>query len=303
MSALADPTQRLTVDGRDVTITSLDRVLYPAVGFTKGQLVDYYRSVAPAMVRHLAGRPVMLGRWPSGVEGRGWGQFDCRGPQWMRTHRLERRGGGQVGLCVIDDAAGLVWAANQGAIEFHPYLARTDAFDEPIAVIFDLDPGSGVGLLECAEVALRLREVLTDIGLQSFAKTSGGDGLHVLVPLNAPHRYSDTKRFARGLAERLAAERPDRVVAVMDRSHRAGRVYVDWVQNDARRQSVAAYSLRAAEAPRVSTPVLWSELEHAVAARDGARLVFTADKVVRRLASIGDPIEPVATLRQRLPER
>ena len=192
-------------DLESVRLTNLDRVLWPATGFTKGDLVDYYTRIGPMLVPHLAHRPLMLGRWPEGIEARGWGQWECRGhPAWMATTTLEMRTG-TVEACVVNDLASLVWVANQGVIELHPYLARADAFDRPLSVVFDLDPGPPAGVRECCLVALRLRVALERRGLQGWPKTSGGEGLHVFVPLNDEFTYPVTKAFAREVAAELAA--------------------------------------------------------------------------------------------------
>lgn len=293
----------IEIDGRRVSVTSLDRVLWPHPRFTKRALLDYYTGVAPVLVPHLAGRPVMLGRWPAGIVGRGWGQFDCRGrPAWMRGFPMELRAGGSVELCVIDEPAALLWAANQGTIELHSYGGRVESFDEPLALVLDLDPGDDVGLLMVAAVALKTRQVLAGVGLESVVKTSGGAGAHVIVPLNSPHSYEATRAFARTLAERLAANDPARVIARMSRAERAGRVFIDWAQNGVRRQTVAPYSLRVADVPRVSTPVTWDEVEGAVRAGDERRLLFAPEQVVARVRARGDLFAPALSLRQRLPE-
>jgi bifunctional non-homologous end joining protein LigD len=202
--------------------------------------------------------------------------------------------------CVVNDAASLVWVANLSTIELHPFLARADRPDEPTAVMFDLDPGSGAGLLGACAAGLRLRALLAEQGLVALAKTSGGSGLHVSVPLNRPHRYAETKAFAREVAARLSAEAPDRVTDNARRSARAGRVLVDWLQNEPRRSTVAPYSLRAADWPVVSTPVTWEEVERAVREERPERLVFTPGEVLRRVEEMGDVFAGVLTVEQRL---
>ncbi len=293
----------LSVDGRTLPVTNLGRVLWPATRFTKDDLLAYYRAVGAAMVRQLAGRPLMLGRFPEGIDRPGWGQWECRGrPEWMSVATLRMKDGREVETCVIDDVASLLWAANQGTLEFHPYLARAASFETPTAVVFDLDPGVPAGILECAAVALALRTVLDAHGLAAFPKSSGGEGLHVFVPLNTPATYEATKAFARATAARLAADAPDLVVDRMAKAARGGRVFIDWGQNDARKQTIAAYSLRTTVQPRASAPLSWEEVERAVVSRDPAVLRHGPAGVVARLESHGDLFSAVAELQQRLPE-
>ncbi|MFN2484660.1 MAG: non-homologous end-joining DNA ligase [Candidatus Limnocylindria bacterium] len=292
----------IQVDGRSVRLTNLDRVLWPATGFTKRDMLDYYLRVGPTLVPHLAGRPLMLGRFPEGVEGRGWGQFECRGrPDWMASVPLRLRTGVVREVCVVNDMPSLMWVVNQGVIELHPFLARADAFERPTSVVFDLDPGPAAGLAECARAALRLRGVLDEAGLRAYVKTSGSSGIHVFVPIDATHSYAETKAFARRIAARLASENPELVIDRMTRSLRAGRVFVDWAQNDERKQTVAPYSLRATARPLVSTPITWDEVGTAAAGSDPAILAFGPSQVTERTRDCGDLFAPVAAGGHRLP--
>jgi bifunctional non-homologous end joining protein LigD len=282
----------------DVVLSSLDRVLWPRAGYTKGDLVSYYDAIAPLLLPHIADRALTLGRFPGGVDVRGFAQTECRGrPSWMPTHKIALRDGRTREYCVVNDRRSLAWVANQSTIELHPFLARVDHHDRPTHVIFDLDPGPRAGILDCARVALRLRAVLADLRLQSFAKTSGSVGIHVLVPLNVPHSYAQTKAFARGIARQLAAEDAS-VTDRVRRSDRADRVLVDWLANEMSRSAVAPYSLRAMDYPTVSTPVRWEELEGASGACD---LWFLAPDVLARARADGDPLAPALTILQRLP--
>jgi bifunctional non-homologous end joining protein LigD len=284
----------LDLGGRRVRLTSPDRPMWPAAGLTKGWLVDYYLAVAEAILPHLAGRPLTLARFPEGTHRRGFLQNECRGaPPWMRTAVLPLRNARERRYCVIDDAASLAWVANLAAVELHPYLLDAADPERPLELVVDLDPGPGAGLADCCRLALRMRELLGEHGLDPRVKTSGRVGLHLLAPV-AGMTFPETRALARELAERVVAEAPDAAVATQKRSERAGRVLVDWQQNDARRSTVAPYSLRAgAAAPRVSTPLAWDEVE--AAARDpgaAARLRFAPADVLRRLELHGDLFAP-----------
>ena len=287
----------LVVAGRRLAVTSLDKLLFPRAGFTKADLIDYYRRIAPVLAPHIAGRPMTLGRFPAGVDGRGFAQTECRGaPDWLHTYELELRGGGRRRYCLLDDAAALVWAANLGTIELHPYPWRVAQPEAPDALLFDLDPGTGAGLKECCQVALIIREELATRGLTCVAKTSGGGGLHLVAPLEPGHTFEQTKRFARTLTEDLARRLPDLITAATERKERAGRVLIDWLQNDARRSTVAPYSLRAADCPLVSTPIGWDEV-----AGDPDGLWFDAQGVLGRVEGRGDLHAPALTPQSRLP--
>jgi bifunctional non-homologous end joining protein LigD len=293
---------KVRVGARTLALTNLDRVLWPSTGTTKAELIDYYARIAPAIVPHLAGRPLMIWRWPEGVHRPGWDQFECRGrPEWMASYRLEMRKGEIATTCVINDAASLVWIANQGTVELHPFLARSDAFQRPSAVVFDLDPCPPAGAVASCRVALLLREILGALSLASFPKMSGRAGMHVYVPLNSDVGYAATKAFARAAARLLAREHPDLIVDRMSRSLRWGKVFIDWSQNDERKQTIAAYSLRATERPFVSAPVTWDEVARAARRSDASALVFSPADVLERWRTLGDPFAPVETLRQSLP--
>ena len=290
------------IEGRRLRLSSPDRVLWPKAGFTKAELLAYYAHVAPALLPHIAGRPLTLGRFPEGVERYGWYQTECRGhPEWLRTLAVAGRTGKGQRYCVLDDLPSLLWAANIGGIELHPFLARADRIDEPTHVVFDLDPGPPAGTLECWEVALRLRRVLAEVGLESFPKTSGSVGAHVYVPLNADHTYDQTKSFARAVAHSLAGGHPDLVVATTGRAARTGKVLVDWGQNDRIKSLIAAYSLRAMPFPTVSTPLTWDEVERAVDERRPDTLAFGPEEVLERVDRCGDLFRPVLELAQTLP--
>jgi bifunctional non-homologous end joining protein LigD len=254
-------------------ITNPDRELWP--GLTKRWLADWYAEVAPVIVPHLAGRPLTMARFPHGVAGRGFLQNECRGaPDYVRTTTLALRDGRTRTYCVVDDERSLRWVANQNAIELHPYLG-----EPPAAIAFDLDPQPPRGLDDARRVALRLHEELPE----AVVKTSGATGLHVVGATRERRPYEDTRAEARGLAERLEREAPELVSASTRPADRAGRVFVDWLQNHPRRSTIAPYSLRALrDGPGVSAPVRWEEV-----AGDGP-LRFTPEQVLERVARHGD---------------
>lgn len=229
-----------------IALTNLDRVLFPATGFTKGDLVEHYRRVAPAMLPHLAGRPVTLGRWPGGVARPGFAQTECRGrPPAMRVRELALRSGPTRRYCLIDDADGLLWAANQAAIELHVFPGAGDRDDDARAVLLDLDPEPQATPAQVAQAALALREALAARGLDAVVKTSGAYGLHVVAPLPQARRYEETRALARELAGEAAG----------------AAVALDWRRNHPRQTLVAPYSLRAMDVPSASTPVTWEEVQ------------------------------------------
>jgi bifunctional non-homologous end joining protein LigD len=292
----------LEVDGRRLTVSSLDRVYYPQVGTTKAELLRYYIDVSPVMLPHLRERLLHMHRYPEGVRGPRFWQKACpeHHPAWMATAPVwSRDKDAHIEYCVVNELAGLLWAVNLGSLELHTSLHHRGDLHRPSAIAFDLDPGPGTGLLDCCEVALRLRVLLRELGLAAFPKTSGSKGLQVYVPLNTPSAaYAQTKAFARGVAQLLEAQTPDRVVSRMARSLRTGHVLIDWSQNTEHKSMVCAYSARARDRPTVSTPLRWEEIE---AASDPAMLVFDIDTVRERLAAHGDLFEPVLELRQELP--
>jgi bifunctional non-homologous end joining protein LigD len=288
----------LEVAGRRLAIRNLDRVLFPRTGTTKAEVLDYYARVADVLLPHLRGRLLHLHRYPEGVEGPRFWQKACpdHRPGWIETVPVwSRDKQADIEFCVVGDLAGVLWAVNIGSIELHTSLHTRDDLHRPTVLAFDLDPGPGIDVLGCAEVALRLRELLAELDLDGVVKTSGSKGLQVHVPLDGRLTYADTKPLARRVAEVLEAERPDRVVSKMAKALRRGKVLVDWSQNTEHKSMVVAYSARAKERPTVSTPVRWDEVEAALAARDPSLLVFEMDDVVRRVAEHGDLFAPALT--------
>ncbi len=291
----------VTVEGRELELTNLEKVLYPAAGFTKGQMVDYYREIAPVLLPHLRGRPLTLRRFPDGVEQEGFFEkaLPARRPDWVQVAPIwSETSHRTVEYCLCNDAPTLLWLANLAALELHPSLSLAADMDHPACVVFDLDPGPPAGMVECCRVALWLREALEPLGLRSFPKTSGSKGIQVYVPLNTGATYEETKAFARGMAGLIAGTHGEDVVANMRRSLREGRVLVDWSQNTQHKTTVAAYSLRGRERPSVSTPITWDEVE--AGARGDSRLYFEAEDVLRRAGEQGDLFAPVLTMKQDL---
>jgi bifunctional non-homologous end joining protein LigD len=299
--------RQVEVDGRELKLTNLDKVLYPGAGFTKGEVVDYYAKVAPAIIPHLSGRAVTLRRFPEGVDDLDAAFFEKRcpkhRPKWVKTARVEAGPhAGKIDFCVCDSLPTLVWMAQLAAIELHPSLSLSRAPKRPTVLAFDLDPGPPADIVECCRVGLRLRDLFGHFDVQCFPKTSGSKGLQIYVPLNREIYYEQTKPFAKAIAQLLEKQTPDRVVSKMKKVEREGKVFVDWSQNHQRKTTIAVYSLRARERPTASTPVTWEEVEAAAASGDGTSLVFEAGEVVERIEQHGDLFAPVLELQQELPE-
>jgi bifunctional non-homologous end joining protein LigD len=283
----------LELNGHTVRLTSLDRPMFPAVGWRKADVIGYYLAVADALLPHLRGRPLTMGRFPDGVDGRGFLQNECRGhPPWMRVLELELQTGVRRRYCVVDDAASLVWVTNLSAIELHPYPVTRDAPDAPVALVVDFDPGPGAGLRACCVLAQEARALLAADGLDIAVKTTGGAGLHMGAAITGT-TFEHTRTVTRRLASRLAARFPGLVTDDVRPSARSGAVLVDWMQNAPRRSTIAPYSLRvAARTPSVSAPLTWDEVG-AIAAGDAPPALDPA-AVIARLRSEGDLFAPAA---------
>jgi bifunctional non-homologous end joining protein LigD len=295
-------TVEVEVEGRRLKLSNLDKVLYPEVAFTKGQVIDYYTRIAPVVLPHLRGRPLTLKRYPDGVEGEHFYEKQCPShrPDWVRTEPIKANGK-RINFCIVDDLPTLVWTSNLADLELHTSLSLADDIQRPTMLVFDLDPGPPAAILECAQVAIWLREVFEELGLESFPKTSGSKGLQVYVPLNTPVTYDETKPFARALARLLEKRHPKLIVSSMKKELRKGKVLVDWSQNDDFKTTVCVYSLRAMKSPTVSTPVTWKEVETALKRRAPKSLQFEWGEVLERVERQGDLFEPVCELEQELP--
>lgn len=288
----------IQVQGHRLTLSNLEKVLYPATGLTKAGVIDYYARVAPTMIPHLAGRAVTMVRFPNGVGGGSFFEKRCpsHAPAWVRRARVDP----DLVACVVDDAPTLVWTANLAALELHTLQARVDDPSHPTSMVFDLDPGPPADVLACCRVALDLRDALERLGLVSVVKTSGSKGLHLAVPVRGA-TADGTKAFARSLGQLLAAQAPQRLTVVMAKELRANRVFVDWSQNDRHKTTVCAYSLRAQPRPVVSTPITWDEVSDALDGGDPAALTFEAPDVVARVERLGDPFAANLEVHQQLP--
>jgi len=295
----------IEVQGKQLKLSNLDKVLYPATGFTKQQIIDYYVRIAPAMLPHLAGRALTRKRYPNGVDEEFFYEKNApqHRPDWVKTAPIWSEGNRRtVHYILADDLPTLVWLANLAAIELHPSLALAKDITCPTMMVFDLDPGPPANIVQCCQVGLWLREIFEHFGLQSFPKTSGSKGLQIYVPLNTPTKYESTKTFAHALAQLLEHDHRDVVVSDMKKQIRTGKVFVDWSQNDEHKTTIAVYSLRARERPTVSAPVTWEEVERAHKKKDANLLVFEAKQTVSRVEKLGDLFSPVLELRQRLPD-
>jgi len=293
----------LQVGGRDVRVSRLDKIFYPAVGFTKGQIIDYYIRVSAVLLPHLKDRPLTLKRYPDGVEGGFFYEKRCPPyrPEWVQTVPVwSERNEGEIQYCLANDLPTIVWAANLGDLELHTSLAKGKKIDQPTMLVFDLDPGPPANIIDCAQVAFWLKDKLEADGLQSFPKTSGSKGLQLYVPLNTAITYEVTKTYSHSIAQLLEREHPQAVISRMEKRLRSGKVFVDWSQNDRHKTTICVYSLRAKEKPSVSTPVTWEEVKTALRKRDSAGLTFLSSELLERVTERGDLFEPVLTLKQKI---
>ncbi|HKW76330.1 MAG TPA: non-homologous end-joining DNA ligase [Terriglobales bacterium] len=301
------PKQETTIEieGRQLTLSNLDKVLYPKTGFTKGQVIDYYIRIAPVLLPHLSGRPLTLKRYPNGVEGMHFYEKNCPAfrPEWMQTAKIWSAGNNRyMDYCVVADLPTLVWLGNLADLELHTSLSKAPEMQRPTVVAFDLDPGDPADIVECCQVGLWVREIFSGFGMESFPKTSGSKGLQIYVPLNTSVTYDETKPFAKAIARLLEDRHSDAVVSDMKKALRVGKVFVDWSQNDDFKTTVSVYSLRAREQPTVSTPVTWKEVENCLKKRDPNLLRFTSEQVLGRVDKLGDLFQPVLTRKHDLPK-
>jgi bifunctional non-homologous end joining protein LigD len=297
---------QLVVEGTKLAVSNLNKILYPKVGFTKGQVIDYYIRIAPVLLPHLKDRPLTMKRYPNGVEGEFFYEKNCPShrPKWVKTAKVWSEGNQKtMEYCLVNDLPTLVWAANLADLELHTSLSRKNNIDRPTMMVFDLDPGAPADIVQCCQVGLWLRNLLSKMKLKSWAKTSGSKGLQVYVPLNTPVSYEDTKGLSRSLAQHLERDHPDLVTSNMSKAVRKAKVFVDWSQNDEHKTTICVYSLRAKEEPTASTPVTWNEVENCLKKKNAELLRFRSDQVLTRVEKQGDLFEQIEGLKQKLPKK
>jgi len=293
------------VQGRKLKLTNLEKILYPAAGFTKGQVVDFYVRIAPVLMPHLAGRPLTMKRYPEGIDQEYFFEKNApmHRPDWVKTAPIWSESNHRtIHFILANDLPTLVWIANLASIELHPSLSRAADIAMPTMIVFDLDPGPPANIVQCAQVGLWVREIFDHFGLHSFPKTSGSKGMQIYVPLNTKTSYDQTKSFAHAVARLLEQEHPELVVSDMKKAVRTNKVFVDWSQNDQHKTTISVYSLRARAHPTVSTPITWDEVDQALKKKDIRSLVFEAKDVLARVEKMGDLFEPVQRLKQKLPQ-
>lgn len=281
----------IEVEGRRLKLKNRDKVLFPESGFTKGELIDFYREIGPVLIPHLRGRPLTLRRFPDGVAEGGFWEKRCPSyrPDWVPTVAVwSGQNEEEIDYCSADDLPTLLWIANLATIELHVSLSKAAKMERPTVLAFDLDPGPPADVIECCRIAVALRDLFDHLGMAAFPKTSGSKGLQVYVPLNSAVTYDDTKTFARALAQVFEERFPDLALSRMKRDLRKGKVFIDWSQNAAAKTTVAPYSLRAEPAPSVSTPLSWDEVER------GGIGKFTPAQVLARVSEHGDWLAPLA---------
>ena len=293
------------IEDRTLKLSNLDKVLYPATGFAKAQVIDYYTRIAPALIPHLADRPLTLKRYPNGVDAEYFFEKNCpkHRPPWVQTATVWSGGNNRdMYYCLCQDLPTLVWLANLATLELHTSLSYAADLPTPRTLVFDLDPGPPATIVECCRIGLMLRDFFREHGLESFAKTSGSKGLQLYVPLNTKVGYVETKVVSKGLAQHFEEKYPQLAVHKQLKELRAGKVLIDWSQNDEYKTTVNVYSLRARKRPTVSTPVTWDEVEKCMKAKDPELLVFETEQVLKRIDKLGDLFEPVVKKKQKLPK-
>ncbi|MBT0664406.1 non-homologous end-joining DNA ligase [Geobacter pelophilus] len=292
------------IDGNRLALSNLEKELYPAYGFTKAQVLEYYRRIAGFILPHLHDRALTLKRYPQGVGGEFFFEKRCPShrPSWVQTAGISRDGGEPMTVCLVNDLETLLWVANLASLELHVPLARAGSPETPDALVFDLDPGEPADICDCAQVALLLREILSRLGLASWVKTSGLKGLHVFVPLNrAETTFMETKQFTKTLAVMLEKNYPELVTAKMAKELRKGKVFINWSQNDSSLTMVCVYSLRARQKPVVSFPLAWHELEILKAAGEPEMFQIGPEEALRRTENTGDLFHELLAVKQKLP--
>jgi bifunctional non-homologous end joining protein LigD len=292
------------IAGRRLSLSNLEKDLYPSFGFTKAHVLEYYRRISQFILPHLEGRALTLKRYPDGVEKEFFFEKRCPShrPPWVKTAQISQHGGEPMTVCLVNDLDTLIWVENLAALELHVPLARADFPENPDSLVFDLDPGDGAGILDCARMALIVKDLLSGLRLVCFVKTSGMKGLHVLVPLNRDETtFEDTKKFSKSVAEVMQRNYPDLVTAKMPKDLRKKKIFINWSQNDSSKTTICVYSLRAREKPIVSFPLAWKELENLISRGNPDKMLILQSEAVSRLEKDGDIFQQVLTKKQRLP--
>jgi len=292
------------VAGKRLSLSNLEKDLYPSYGFTKAHILEYYRRISWFILPHLKDRALTLKRYPEGVEQEFFFEKRCPShrPSWVTTTEIAQDNGELMTVCLVNDLNTLMWVANLASLELHVPLARADSPETPDSMVFDLDPGDQADILDCARVALILRDLLSPLRLASYAKTSGKKGLHVYVPLNRKEvTFEETKTFSKAVAEVMQRNYPDLVTAKMAKEHRKKKVFINWSQNDSSKTMICVYSLRAREKPFVSFPLTWSNLENLAGQRDPEKLQITHAEAASRAEAMGDLFREVLVKKQKLP--
>ena len=292
----------VSMNGRDLALTNLDKVLYPEAKFTKADVLNYYIAISTFILPHLEKRPLTMKRYPDGVTAQYFYEKSCPvyRPKWVPTTRAGKTK--PVTFCTVDDRASLVWVANLASLELHVMLCKAPDVLRPTLIAFDFDPGPDKNIIDCAIAARNLRGLLSEVGLQCFPKTSGGKGLHLYIPLNTETTFKETKVFAHALALTMEKAYPNDIVSNMRKALRKGKIFIDWSQNDEHKTTVSVYSLRAQPRPTVSTPVTWEEVDRAIEKKNPRALSFETKDVIKRAEEYGDLFAPVLKMEQELPD-
>jgi bifunctional non-homologous end joining protein LigD len=297
-------TTQVKLGRRTLSLSNMEKVLYPAVGFTKADVISYYMRIAPYLLPHLKDRPLTLKRYPNGVNSEFFYEKRCPAhkPAWVTTAYAPSRGkNGRIDYCVVNEPATLAWVENLASLELHTLLAKAPNLQQPTMVVFDLDPGPPAEVHESCGIALQMRDLFEKLGLKTFVKHSGGKGLHLVIPLNTKVTFDETKHFAKTVATLFEQNDPKHVTSMMRKELRGGKVFIDWSQNDEHKTTCCVYSLRARERPTVSAPLTWKEVEKAFRSGKVEDIRFEAEEVVARAQKMGDLFEEVVTLKQKLP--
>jgi bifunctional non-homologous end joining protein LigD len=294
---------RVKVDGREIELSNLDKVLYPEAGFTKGEVIDYYTRVAPVLLPHLRDRPLTRIRYPNGVGAKGFFEKNAPAgtPDWVRVERLPAPGSSMgremLDYIVCDDLPTLVWLANLAALELHTPQWKVSSKGCPDRLVVDLDPGPPASIRECCVVAVRMRERLAEDGITAYPKTSGKKGMQLACPISGKQPADKVSAYTRKIAQELERADPKMIVSRMAKQLRPGKVFIDWSQNNAAKTTIAPYSLRAQPVPTVSTPLTWDEVESG----EVVPAQLTAPLVLQRVEEYGDLLSGLCEPGPRVP--